>query len=302
MDRVEGKEFSYKHADPSRKHLNRNFTPPKFKDMPLKDAINERIKEGYTGKTAVRKDAVKFLTHIFSGSHERMEEISRDEDKFNSWLNANYNFACREFGQENIVRFHLHMDERTPHIHCITVPLTREGKLSAKIKFGNKERMRKRQDDYAKAMKPFGLERGKRTVGVKHESAKEYYARIDSDISVTDKVTVKIANNPKAPFIKELPPLVNRKDWVLRQNEAILSTFTKEIHKNRQDYAKGYEKALKTALTQKTKLSKELFQEKKKNQVIDIQKKVEVIKQKSPEEKKQISAAKRRGKNNGFSM
>lgn len=302
MDRVEGKEFSYQHADPSRKHLNRYFTPGKFKDISLTDAINERIKEGYTGKTAIRKDAVKFLTHIFSGSHERMEELSKDKDKFNKWINANYQFACREFGEKNIVRFVLHMDERTPHIHCVTVPLTHEGKLSAKIKFGNRERMRKRQDDYAEAMKPFGLERGARTVGVKHESAREYYQRIDSNINPTDKISVKLADNPKAPFIKELPPLVNRKDWILRQNETISRTFVKEIQKSRDYYKKAYDSALKTAVTQKTKLTEELSKEKKKNQVIEVQKKVEQIKQKAPAEKKQISAAKRKKNNRGFSM
>lgn len=43
--------------------------------MKLPDAINERIKEGYKGKKALRKDAVKFIPMVMTGSHEEMKAI-----------------------------------------------------------------------------------------------------------------------------------------------------------------------------------------------------------------------------------
>ena len=225
IDREEGREYSFRHSDPDRLEKNKHFKPNELCKLPLKDAINKRIEEGYKGERAVRKDAVKFLTHVFTGSHERMIEISKDKELFDKWIQKNYAFASREFGAENIVRFTLHMDERTPHIHCVTVPLTHDGRLSAKAKFGNRQRMRRRQDTYAAVMKEFGLERGVKTVGVKHESAREYYDRIDSDINTEDKIpSVKIPQ-PRVPTI-EKPPLTNREEWAKSQNKAISDSFS----------------------------------------------------------------------------
>ena len=74
-----------------------------------------------------------------SGTHARMKEIEADDKLFQAWKAANYQFACREFGQENIVRFTVHRDEKTPHIHCVFVPITQDGRLSAKDYVGGKD-------------------------------------------------------------------------------------------------------------------------------------------------------------------
>lgn len=179
MDREPGKEYSYQHADPERRKLNINFELYKDRHkLKLSEAVDERIKEGYKGEKAIRKDAVKFTTHVLTGSHEKMKEIFNDQDKAKEWIKENYDFMAREFGKENIVRFNLHMDEKTPHIHAVTVPLTSDGRLSAKEVFGNRKVMQNRQDKYADAMRKFGLERGKRSTGIKHESSREYYGRM----------------------------------------------------------------------------------------------------------------------------
>lgn len=194
IDRVKGKEHTYKHADPSRGKLNVNFIVPKGRDeMPLNKAISARIEEGYNGKRKVRNDAVKYLTHVYTGSHEDMKRIFSDQEKTNQWLKANANFIEKEFGRENIVRLTLHLDEKTPHLHAVTVPLTKDGRLSAKEIMGNKKAMQLRQDRYAEMMKPFGLERGIRGTGIKHENANDYYKRIDQAVNT--------------PLKKELEPV-----------------------------------------------------------------------------------------------
>lgn len=66
-----------------------------------------------------------------------MTEIGNDKEKLNKWMNANFKFMMDEFGEENIVRFVLHMDEKKPYIHCVTIPLTSDGRLSAKEIIGN---------------------------------------------------------------------------------------------------------------------------------------------------------------------
>ena len=180
IDRKKGMEHTFPHADD--KLIDENVLGKVYKDrqkISMPEAINERIKEGYKGKKAIRKDAVKFTTHVLSGSHEDMKAIFKDKEKAKEWVDANYAFASKEFGEKNIVRFNLHLDEKTPHIHVVTVPLTEDGRLSAREMFGNKTDMQKRQDRYGEEMKPFGLQRGERRTGIKHEDAKAYYSRMN---------------------------------------------------------------------------------------------------------------------------
>ena len=66
----------------------------------------------------------------------------------------------------------LHRDEKTPHLHVVTVNLTKDGRLSAKEILGNPKAMQERQDRYAEQMKSFGLERGLKNTGIDHEDAK----------------------------------------------------------------------------------------------------------------------------------
>lgn len=190
IDRTPGHEHSYRNADSSLRGLNQNLLRNRFTVMPLQEAIKTRMAEGYTGKKAIRKDAVKYLKHVVTGSHEEMMKIAKDEDKLNSWVKANYDFMCNEFGKENIVRFTMHLDEKTPHIHIITVPITEDGRLSAKHFLGNPKAMSERQDRYAVVMKEFRLKRGIKGTGIEHETAKQYYGRI----AVLDKEIILKAN------------------------------------------------------------------------------------------------------------
>lgn len=177
IDRTQGQEHTYPHADLSRLNLNENFKLNKYCEMSLPEAIDARIQDGYNGKRKIRTDAVRFLSHILSGTHEDMISIFADEKKKNEWIKANYQFLKEQYGADNIVRFSLHLDEKTPHIHAITIPLTKEGKLSAKEVMGDRFELQKKQTKYAEYMSPFGLERGKIGSTAKHESLDEYRRR-----------------------------------------------------------------------------------------------------------------------------
>src|SRR5690606_29455287 len=177
IDRDESQKQTFKSADPERMHLNRDLLNNEFSKMKLEDAIKKRIEEGYKGKKALRKDAVKFIPMVMTGSHKEMKEIFSDSKKANAWVRANYDFVCKEFGKENIVRFTLHLDEKTPHIHAVVVPLTDDGRLSAKERFGNRNDLSDRQTRYADAMEQFGLKRGIVGSKAKHTSEGWYIAK-----------------------------------------------------------------------------------------------------------------------------
>ncbi|MFS2347409.1 MobV family relaxase, partial [Bacteroides xylanisolvens] len=121
-------------------HLGENgkvYVYDNFKNRrSLQERINRRIQEGYKGKTAIRKDAVTHLNVVLTGSHEEMTAIGENPERLTQWMNENYRFVSERFGGRNVVDFTLHMDERTPHIHCVVVPLTVDGRLSAKEVMG----------------------------------------------------------------------------------------------------------------------------------------------------------------------
>ncbi len=192
IDRTQGKEHTYPHADLSKIHLNQNYAVPEGRHkMALKDAISDRISKGYNGKRKIRNDAVRYLKHVYTGSHEEMKKIFSDKKTAEAWVKANAIFISEEYGKENIVRLTLHLDEKTPHLHAVTVPLTKDGRLSAKEVMGNKKDLSLRQDRYAKAMASFGLERGIKGTGIKHENAKDYYKRIDKAINTSKDSVLK---------------------------------------------------------------------------------------------------------------
>jgi len=160
IDRTEDQKHTYKNADPSRLEKNIHFDLGHYTSLSLNKAVEERIEEGYTGAKGIRKDAVKYIPMVLTGTHEDMLRIFADEKKKEAWIKANYEFVMKEFGKQNLIRFTLHMDEKTPHIHAVVVPITSDGRLSAKEIIGDRKDMSNRQTRYGEAMAEFGLERG----------------------------------------------------------------------------------------------------------------------------------------------
>ena len=66
----------------------------------------KRIEQGYQAKNkagelkVIRKDAVKYNTHILTGTHEKMKEIEEDPQKRKEWIDANFEFIKKEFGEK----------------------------------------------------------------------------------------------------------------------------------------------------------------------------------------------------------
>lgn len=91
---------------------------------------------------------------------------------------------CLQFHQEHfghIISAVVHYDETTPHLHVISVPLTKDGRLSARDVIGNKAKMSKTQDAFFEQVgRGYGLERGIHIDGQEkkeHISAQEHELR-----------------------------------------------------------------------------------------------------------------------------
>lgn len=163
-------------ADPERKYLNRELVKPVGNN--IKAHTQKRLSQVRNG---VRSNAVLCLELVLSASHQFFKSIDNDA----SWVQANLEWVRAHFGNENIVSFAVHRDERTPHIHVLLTPITRHyhpmgaDRLAASAYVGNKHLLREMQSSYAQAMTPFGLSRGvvKESTGAKHEKIKDFWDR-----------------------------------------------------------------------------------------------------------------------------
>lgn len=204
--------------------------------------VNERVKLGYKGATAIRKDAVKQLNIMLTGSHEVMSVMSRQE--LYKWSIENYRFLVKEYGIDNIVGFAVHCDERTPHIHATVVPLTKDGRLSAKEVVGNRTKLTKLQTNYANQMESFGLERGLKGSKVSHVTTAEYYQALTHMQTITEQIIPPREEVTLTQPLKLSPPPTNplkHSKWLAEEQKKIDNCITKvadqieeqtEINKN----------------------------------------------------------------------
>lgn len=209
----------------------------------LQERINRRIQEGYKGKTAIRKDAVTHLNIVLTGSHKEMKAIEGDAEKLRNWAYLNYAFVAERFGYKNIVEFSCHCDERTPHVHCVVVPLTKDGRLSAKDVMGDRRKMSELQDSYGKLMQnKFGLQRGIKGSTATHDSVREYYGRINQRLYYPSS-SMELNSEARSPQI-ETPPLMGREKWAEKQNKAISERFNQMREHYKGEAEKQSQKAL----------------------------------------------------------
>lgn len=182
IDRTEGKEYSYRHADLSRTKNNAYIKVNELCSLPYNEAILKRVEQGYNARNkagelkAIRKDAVYSVNTMLSGTHEDLKKIENDPILMDKWIQKNLEFCKKHFGAENITRFAVHLDEKTPHIHCCFVPLTSDGRLSANDIIGTGLKLEEFQTLYAKEMEEFNLERGVKS-DRKHHTTEQYRQR-----------------------------------------------------------------------------------------------------------------------------
>ena len=159
----------------------------------------------------VRKNGVYALEILMTASPEFFEETKlvksseyNPREKKILGLNKIMDFMWRskswveeEFGKDNLVSLMLHMDEKTPHIHAVIVPITdgKNGKkkLSAKSFIDGREALRGLQDSFAEVHKESGLKRGLEGSKAKHTTVKDFYASIKSNPTLESE-TLKLVN------------------------------------------------------------------------------------------------------------
>lgn len=124
-----------------------------------------------------RSNSVVALDTIYTASPQFFQERTNAEnDKFFQ--------DCLKFHQQHfghVISAVIHYDETTAHMHVISVPLTRDGRLSARDVIGNRTQMRRTQTEfYEQVGRGYGLERGVQQDGpekAQHITAQEHRLR-----------------------------------------------------------------------------------------------------------------------------
>lgn len=140
-----------------------------------------------------RANSVVALDTIYTASKEFFQGRTnqQNDDFFRDCLK----FHESHFG--HIISAVIHYDESTPHLHIISVPLTKDNRLSARDIIGNKAKMSQTQDQfYEQVGRVYGLDRGERGDGQekkKHISAQTYRAEQAEERAVAAEQRATIA-------------------------------------------------------------------------------------------------------------
>ena len=155
------REHSNSNPDIDRSRSGLNYSLIDEQSINYNRLIDERLKQAYKGNKAIRKDAVKMCEMLFTSDGDFFSRISEQEQR-QFFLDC-FEFAAQRYGKENIIAATVHLDEATPHLHLDFVPLTSDGRLSAKEILGNRPQLQQLQDDFFSAVSSkYGLERGQR--------------------------------------------------------------------------------------------------------------------------------------------
>lgn len=155
-----------KSIDPSKSAENINLRP-EFGDMSYKQRFEAIVNsERYTGRR--RKDGSAMVIEGGKNATVKMLQLSvnigqvdEDGNPVDTLSEDDYIKLYRDdvlpmledtFGADNIIGSAIHVDESKPHLHVDIVPLTPEGKLSAKQVVGGRGKMHQRQKQWLETM------------------------------------------------------------------------------------------------------------------------------------------------------
>lgn len=140
-------------------------------------AFRKKIADSEYYKTnKVRKNAVIALEVLMTFSKDDINKFDLD-----SWKQANAQWMKKTFGEDNVISLMYHGDESVPHLHGIVIPM-KEGALKSYLFIGSRAKLREMQDDYANAMKDFGLKRGLKNSRALHKDITKYYAELKREV------------------------------------------------------------------------------------------------------------------------
>ena len=224
------KNYSNDNIDKERSYLNYSIKSPKYRY----DKEFDMMKEKYDFKGQIKTVSNIACEYIITSDKEFFETIGEEETK--RYFETAYKFVSeyKNLGEQYIMSAKVHMDEETPHMHLIFLPIVhttdKKGnnidKLACSEFWKEKDSYRRLQDAFYQYMTShnFELERGvpKEETGREHLDIKEY-----KEITNFNKTKEKLQNMklelPDVPEIDDIKMV----RWSKKRDEKILEDIIK---------------------------------------------------------------------------
>ena len=199
------KNYSNENIDKEKSYLNYSLKSPQYSY----EKEFDRIKEKYNLKGQIKTVSNIACEYIITSDHDYFERIGEEETK--RYFETAYIFVAeyKELGEQYIMSAKVHMDEQTPHMHLVFLPVVhtqdKKGneidKLACSEFWKAKDSYRQLQDAFYKYMveNGFDLQRGL----PKEETNREHYSVEEYKKITNFKQTKEILNNMKL----ELPDI-----------------------------------------------------------------------------------------------
>lgn len=216
------KNHTNKDIDSTRTHLNyyikkNNYTYTKEFDKLRKE-------QNLAGH--LRENSIIMCQLIFTSDQEFFDKIGEQETK--RYFDECYKFICnyKNLGEKNIVSAVVHLDEGTPHLHLMFVPVVhakdKEGnpieKICARDFWKGRDSYRKLQDAYFEHVKRKGFDLDR---GLYVEETNRKNLSVEEFKKVTNYAKTKETLKNITLELPEVPELQDIKKVVLNRNKII---------------------------------------------------------------------------------
>ena len=266
------KNYSNKNIDTTRSYLNYSIKSPQYSYEKKFDIIKEK----YNLKGQIKTVSNIVCEYIITSDKEFFESIGEKETK--RYFETAYKFVCeyKNLGEQYILSANVHMDENTPHLHLVFIPVvhTTDKKGNAIDKVACSE-FWKEKDSYIQLQNSFysyitqngfNLERGKSS-SKEHLSMKDYKEITNYEKTKKTLEDIKI-ELPNIPDIKNFGKLTVKRDEKIQKeiidpkNQLIKQLYSdnKKLHRelekqvNLIDKAEKFESEKQTILQEQSKL------------------------------------------------
>jgi hypothetical protein len=178
-------------ADPERQANNQVL----YGTTDVEADVKSKIEAAGLDPAKLRKNGVIAVELLYSASPEYFRQDGQgygeyDPVRLEEWKTATLAHLQKRWGSERIANAVLHLDEATPHIQAVVVPLDttprKKGsaiRLNAARWFDGSPKLQQRQDEYHEDVAHLGLERGVRGSKAKHQAVRRAYSEIAEDVA-----------------------------------------------------------------------------------------------------------------------
>ena len=227
-----------------------------------KRSIKEKLSNLVESSRAVRKDAVVVCNFIVTSDNETMNALGADRQR--EFFQDSVKWFSDRYGVDRVLNATVHMDETTPHLHIGVMPITQDGRLSAKAIF-TKTEMKAIQTEFARDVgEKYGLERGVEGSERTHLSEARF----------KEQKALEMANEHGA-IAQELQIITEDCKRELSEATRSLETVKQELStmQDRKDTLQGEIERLE-AIDKQTKVRVHEALEKQKPVLLDLQKRI----------------------------